>query len=167
MTQLVPRDDVPLEVIREGALEETAQDLGTGSRDGTGQDRTSPAQPWPGWAPFLGDWDGYGRYMRPGGVAGVAGVQSEILKSTPTAELPSCGRPPWGPWPCSPRGNPSPWGVAHLVVEGRDEPQLHLEVGASFLGSNELQQVLVLHAGRAEDLPLTLPRLLVLRQGRS
>lgn len=50
MTQLIPRDDVPLEVIREGALEETAQDLGTGSGD-----RTGPAQPWDSWAPFLGD----------------------------------------------------------------------------------------------------------------
>lgn len=106
--------------------------------------------------------------MRPGGVDGVAGGQSEILKSTPMAESPSCGRPPWGPWLWSPRlGSPSPCGVAHLVVEGRDEPQLHLEVGASLLGSNELQQVLVLHAGGAEDLPFTLPRLLVLRQGHS
>lgn len=56
MTQLVPRDDVPLEVIREGALEETAQDLGTGSRDGTGQDRTGPAQPSPGLAGLL-SWE--------------------------------------------------------------------------------------------------------------
>lgn len=55
------------------------------------------------------------------------------------------------------------WGVAHLVVEGCDEPQLHLQVGASFLCSNELQEVFVLHARRAEDLPFTLPRLLVLR----
>lgn len=60
-----------------------------------------------------------------------------------------------------------PAGVAHLVVEGCDEPQLHLQVGASLLGSNELQQVLVLHAWRAEDLPFALPRLLVLRQGGS
>lgn len=29
-------------------------------------------------------------------------------------------------------------GVAHLVMEGRDEPQLYFEVGASLLGSNEL-----------------------------
>lgn len=57
--------------------------------------------------------------------------------------------------------------MAHLVVEGCDEPQFHLEVGASLLSGNELQQVLVFHAGRAEDLPLTLPRLLVLRQGCS
>jgi hypothetical protein len=47
--------------------------------------------------------------------------------------------------------------VAHLVMEGRDEPQLHLKVGASFLSSDELQQVLVLHARCAEDLPFTLP----------
>lgn len=58
-------------------------------------------------------------------------------------------------------------GVAHLVVEGCDKPQLHLQVGASLLGGNELQQVLVPHAGGAEDLPFTLPRLLVLRQGGS
>lgn len=58
-------------------------------------------------------------------------------------------------------------GVAHLVVEGCDEPQLHLQVGASLLGGNELQQVLVLHARCAEDFPFTLPRLLVLRQGGS
>lgn len=84
--------------------------------------------------------------------------------STPVAEhLPvegqqkTVGRAPWAP---------APVGVAHLVVEGRDEPQLHLQVGATLLGSDELQQVLVLHARRAEDLPLTLPRLLVLRQGR-
>lgn len=61
----------------------------------------------------------------------------------------------------------SVWGVAHLVVEGCDEPQLHLQVGASFLSSNELQQVFVLHARCAEDFPFTLPRLLVLRQGGS
>ena len=36
MTQLVPRDDVPLEVIREGALEEEAQDWDAGSGDRTG-----------------------------------------------------------------------------------------------------------------------------------
>lgn len=36
MTQFVPRDDVPLEVIRERALEETAQSLGTGSGYRTG-----------------------------------------------------------------------------------------------------------------------------------
>lgn len=52
-------------------------------------------------------------------------------------------------------------------MEGCDEPQLHLQVGASLLGSNELQQVLVLHAWRAEDLPFALPRLLILRQGGS
>lgn len=75
-----------------------------------------------------------------------------------------CGKPP-----CGTRSRSPPFlrGAAHLVVEGRDEPQLHLEVGASLLSGNELQQVLVLHAGRAEDFPLTLPRLLVLRQGRS
>ena len=56
-------------------------------------------------------------------------------------------------------------GKAHLVVEGRDEPQLRLQAGASLLSGNELQQVLMLHARRAEDLPLTLPRLLVLKQG--
>lgn len=39
MTQFIPRDDVPLEVICEGALEETAQALGTGQ---------NPAQPSPG-----------------------------------------------------------------------------------------------------------------------
>lgn len=58
-----------------------------------------------------------------------------------------------------------PQGEAHLVVEGCDEPQLRLQAGASLLSGNELQQVLVLHARRAEDLPLTLPRLLVLKQG--
>lgn len=57
--------------------------------------------------------------------------------------------------------------MAHLVMEGRDEPQLHLKVGASFLSGNELQQVLMLHARRAEDLPFTLPRLLVLGHGGS
>lgn len=46
VAQLVPRDDVALEVIREGALEETAQGVGTGSGDGTGP------------APFLGAWSG-------------------------------------------------------------------------------------------------------------
>lgn len=51
VTQLVPRDDVALEVIREGALEEMAQGLGTGSRDSPGRD-----QPGGGWAPFLGAW---------------------------------------------------------------------------------------------------------------
>ena len=51
MTQFIPRDDVPLEVICEGALEETAQALGTGQ---------NPAQPSPGPAqrlqPARGDW---------------------------------------------------------------------------------------------------------------
>lgn len=47
--------------------------------------------------------------------------------------------------------------MTHLVMEGRDEPQLHLKVGASLLSGNELQQVLMLHARRAEDLPFTLP----------
>lgn len=59
------------------------------------------------------------------------------------------------------------WDVAHLVVEGCDKPQLHLQVGASFLGSNELQQVFMLHSGCAEDFAFALPRLLVLRQGSS
>ena len=62
-------------------------------------------------------------------------------------------------------GQQGPRGEAHLVVEGRDEPQLRLQAGAALLGGNKLQQVLMLHARRAEDLPLTLPRLLVLKRG--
>lgn len=47
--------------------------------------------------------------------------------------------------------------LTHLVMEGRDEPELHLQAGASLLSGNELQQVLVLHARCAKDLPFTLP----------
>lgn len=47
--------------------------------------------------------------------------------------------------------------MTYLVMEGRNEPELHLKVGASLLSGNELQQVLMLHAGGAEDLPFTLP----------
>lgn len=43
-----------------------------------------------------------------------------------------------------------------------DEPELHLQVAAAFLGGDVAQQVLVLHARRGEHVALVLPRLLVL-----
>lgn len=49
---------------------------------------------------------------------------------------------------------------------GGDEPQLHVQVAASLLGSDELQQVLVSHPAQGEDLVLVLPRLLVLNTER-
>lgn len=60
-------------------------------------------------------------------------------------------------WKAASSQEPPSTSVTHLVMEGRDEPQLHLKVGASLLSGNELQQVLMLHARRAEDLPFTLP----------
>lgn len=48
-------------------------------------------------------------------------------------------------------------GMTHLVMESCDEPQLHLQAGASLLSGDELQQVLMLHAGCAKDLPFALP----------
>ena len=47
-------------------------------------------------------------------------------------------------------------------MELHDEPQLRLQVAAVLLCRNVAQQVLVAHAGRQEDVPLVLPRLLVL-----
>lgn len=52
VTQLVPRDDVPLEVIREGALEEAAQSVGTG-QDQPSLEAVSGAD---GCGPLLGGW---------------------------------------------------------------------------------------------------------------
>lgn len=87
-----------------------------------------------------------------------------IVLVVDTLSLPHSGRVPlW--WKATLSEEPLSTSMTHLVMEGRDEPELHLKVGASLLSSNELQQVLMLHARRAEDLPLTLPRLLVLRQG--
>lgn len=50
----------------------------------------------------------------------------------------------------------------HLLVVGGDEPELHVHVASSFLGSDELQHILVSHPVQVEDLVLVLPRLLVL-----
>lgn len=50
----------------------------------------------------------------------------------------------------------------HLLVVGRDEPQLHVHVASPFLSSNEVQHVLVSHPVQVENLILVLPRLFVL-----
>lgn len=54
VTQLVPSDDVPLEVIREGALEEEAQGWGAGSGDRTGLAQPQEAVCTAGWP---GSWE--------------------------------------------------------------------------------------------------------------
>lgn len=46
---------------------------------------------------------------------------------------------------------------------GGDEPQLQVQVVAPLLHADKLEDVLVLHAARAVDLILVLPRQLVLR----
>lgn len=55
-------------------------------------------------------------------------------------------------WPLTP----------HPLMKLCDEPELRLQVASSFLGGDEVQQVLVLHARRIKHVTLVLPRLLVL-----
>lgn len=55
--------------------------------------------------------------------------------------------------------------IHYLVVESCDQPELCLQVCPPFLCCDKLQKVFMLHARSVENLPLTLPRLLILKQG--
>lgn len=50
----------------------------------------------------------------------------------------------------------------YLFMVSCDEPQLSVQVGPSFLCADELQDVLVPHAGQVVYVVLILPRLLIL-----
>lgn len=54
----------------------------------------------------------------------------------------------------------------YLLMESCDQPQFTLQAGASLLCCNKLQKILMLHARGVENLPLALPRLLILAQER-
>lgn len=56
---------------------------------------------------------------------------------------------------------------AHPFVKLGDEPQLCLQVGAMFLGSDVTQEVFVPHPRCQKYIPLVLPRLLILHRVES
>lgn len=56
---------------------------------------------------------------------------------------------------------------AHPLVKLSDEPQLRLQVGSVFLGGDVTQEVFVPHPRRQKNIPLVLPRLLILHTAES